>query len=431
MGYTKIEAQQIADQVKSEKELLDILERERDLRSEQANSVKAAHNAAKKEYRTNVTAYNLDKDFLQNSLLAQQIEKKYPNNSNIDALYEKILSAIKRAIANGLGGPETKSLIVDAVKNFDNQFNESFTKTVRSFLGSEKQGGPAFLQEIQDMMKDAEQFTKTTTGRAFAQAQRRYRQMGEEGGGFNPYATSTIDIFRQRMEQTKRFEEARDRQQEKVNNYNGNEDEERLKAAQAAKTQAEAIKRLTDQKNKEISATIEATKQQEKLNLGFNSFFNRIAGFLSVGSIFATVRMQINKTKDDIKQLDKAFASIAYVSNETVKDLWGTYTDYATMAEKLGQSTVSVIKASSIYRQQGLDTAKSLELTTETMKLATIAGNDYATATKEMTAALRGFKMEMDEGGHVSDVYSELAAHAAASVDDIAKAMTRTASIGA
>jgi TP901 family phage tail tape measure protein len=63
------------------------------------------------------------------------------------------------------------------------------------------------------------------------------------------------------------------------------------------------------------------------------------------------------------------------------------------------------------------------------MKLATIAGNDYSTATQEMTAALRGFKMEMDEGGHVSDVYSELAAHAAASVDDIAQAMSRTASI--
>jgi TP901 family phage tail tape measure protein len=76
-----------------------------------------------------------------------------------------------------------------------------------------------------------------------------------------------------------------------------------------------------------------------------------------------------------------------------------------------------------------LDTAEALELTTDTMKLATIAGNDYATATREMTAALRGFKMEMTEGSHVSDVYSELAAHAAASVDGIAQAMSRTASI--
>jgi hypothetical protein len=44
---------------------------------------------------------------------------------------------------------------------------------------------------------------------------------------------------------------------------------------------------------------------------------------------------------------------------------------------------------------------------------------------------LRGFKMEMEEGSHVTDVYSELAANAAASVEDIAYAMSKTASIGA
>lgn len=63
------------------------------------------------------------------------------------------------------------------------------------------------------------------------------------------------------------------------------------------------------------------------------------------------------------------------------------------------------------------------------MKLATLAGIDFAEATDLMTAALRGFKLEMDEGAHVTDVYSELAAHAAANVQEIAYAMSKTASI--
>ena len=46
-----------------------------------------------------------------------------------------------------------------------------------------------------------------------------------------------------------------------------------------------------------------------------------------------------------------------------------------------------------------------------------------------MTAALRGFNMEMSEGSHVTDVYSELAAHAAADVNGIAYAMSKAASI--
>jgi TP901 family phage tail tape measure protein len=76
-----------------------------------------------------------------------------------------------------------------------------------------------------------------------------------------------------------------------------------------------------------------------------------------------------------------------------------------------------------------LETNEALELTTSTMKLATLAGSDFETATGLMTAALRGFHMEMSEGETVSDVYSELAANAAASVNDIANAMSKTASI--
>lgn len=42
---------------------------------------------------------------------------------------------------------------------------------------------------------------------------------------------------------------------------------------------------------------------------------------------------------------------------------------------------------------------------------------------------LRGFHMEMDEGQRVTDVYSELAANAAADVEGIAYAISKTASI--
>jgi len=108
------------------------------------------------------------------------------------------------------------------------------------------------------------------------------------------------------------------------------------------------------------------------------------------------------------------------VTKYSVNDMWKSYSQYAEMAGQLGQKTNDVIKASALFYQQGLDTDESLALTVDTMKLATIAGNDYQAATKEMTSALRGFKMEMDEGAHVTDVYSELAAHAAARVDDIA-----------
>jgi len=60
--------------------------------------------------------------------------------------------------------------------------------------------------------------------------------------------------------------------------------------------------------------------------------------------------------------------------------------------------------------------------------LAKISGLDYATTTDYMTTALRGFKMEMSEASTVVDVYSNLAAHTAVSQEELAVAMSKTAS---
>jgi TP901 family phage tail tape measure protein len=72
-----------------------------------------------------------------------------------------------------------------------------------------------------------------------------------------------------------------------------------------------------------------------------------------------------------------------------------------------------------------------MALTNETLKMARIAGLDCADATDLMTAALRGFNMEINETSaqRVNDVYSELAAITAADTNEIATAMTKTASI--
>ena len=213
--------------------------------------------------------------------------------------------------------------------------------------------------------------------------------------------------------------------------------------AQAEQADAELKERL-DSRTKNLSASVDAqtastrkstqamresATQIKKTEGAISKFVHMIGSMFSIYTIFATIRSEIRKTYEDIKTLDKSFASIAMVTDKSVQDMWSTYEQYADMASELGQKTNSVIEASALFYQQGLDTNEALELTTNTMKLATLAGENYKTATEEMTSALRGFKLEMSEGAHVTDVYSTLAAGAAASVNDIAQAMSRTASI--
>ena len=46
-----------------------------------------------------------------------------------------------------------------------------------------------------------------------------------------------------------------------------------------------------------------------------------------------------------------------------------------------------------------------------------------------MTAALRGFKLEMSEASRVNDVFSALAAESAVDTDELSYALTKTASL--
>jgi len=171
--------------------------------------------------------------------------------------------------------------------------------------------------------------------------------------------------------------------------------QEQTQGLQQAHQAQEDLERSTEKSTEKMKEQSEAA---EAINNKFEDMKQAIKTFLSISSAIKGVRQVISQTFNDIKELDKSFANIAMVTDYTVGQMWGSYNQYAEMANKLGQSTQSVIGASVLFYQQGLDTAESLALTEDTMKLATLAGEDFAEATSEMTAALRGFKMEMDEG---------------------------------
>jgi TP901 family phage tail tape measure protein len=132
-----------------------------------------------------------------------------------------------------------------------------------------------------------------------------------------------------------------------------------------------------------------------------------------------------------IKELDATMTEMAVVTDLTVGDYWDQLPEYSKQASDLGVSINSAYKAATLYYQQGLKANEVTAISAETLKMARIAGIDAADATDKMTAALRGFNMELNKTSaqRVSDVYSELAAITAADTQEIANAMTKTASI--
>lgn len=158
---------------------------------------------------------------------------------------------------------------------------------------------------------------------------------------------------------------------------------------------------------------------------------DQILDFFSVSNAIQLFKRTMREAFDTVKELDAVMTETAVVTDFTVSDMWDKLPQYAKEASALGTSIASLYEATTLYYQQGLGDTAAMDVGTETMKMARIANMDAADATKAMTAALRGFNMEIGKTNatRVNDVYSELAAITAADTNQIATAMTKTASI--
>ena len=163
-------------------------------------------------------------------------------------------------------------------------------------------------------------------------------------------------------------------------------------------------------------------KQQSLSNI--QMAVNRWMGFWQVLNM---TKSAINDMKQHIQELDTVMTSISVVTNFSQEDLWGQISQYSKIARQYGVAIKGVYEVSQIYYQQGLQQNDVMTLTTETLKMARIAGLDYATAADYMTTAIRGFKLEMTDAAHVTDVFSALAATTASSTEEIAVAISKTA----
>lgn len=184
------------------------------------------------------------------------------------------------------------------------------------------------------------------------------------------------------------------------------------------------VGRIVDETSETAESISRAAKETERLK-------DSILEFFSVSNTIQIFKDAIRDAYNTVKELDAAMTETAVVTDFTIGDMWNQLPRYTQAANDLGTTTLGAYETMTLFYQQGLKTDEVFDIGTETMKMARIAGLDYADATNKMTAALRGFNMELDETSarRVNDVYSELAAITAADTEEIANAMTKTASI--
>lgn len=195
-------------------------------------------------------------------------------------------------------------------------------------------------------------------------------------------------------------------------------------AASGIQNISSSLRNVGDGAQQAASGLLSAKEQVEQLKYSTQYFF-------SLRNMFSLLKRGIDDAIESVKNLDKAMTETAVVTDFSVADMWNMLPEYTALANKLGATTQGAYETMTLYFQQGLDKQQTFEIGEETMKMARIAGLDYADTTNMMTAALRGFNMELNKTSaeRVNDVYSKLAAITASDTRELGQAMERTASI--
>ena len=182
--------------------------------------------------------------------------------------------------------------------------------------------------------------------------------------------------------------------------------------------------------NKNVQNSAQNTN---KLNSELETLKYQTTYFFGLTNSINLFKRALREAYQTVKELDAAMTATAVVTDFTVSDMWTQLPEYTRRANELGVAVKGAYEAATLYYQQGLKTDEVIAVSNETLKMARIAGMDYAEATDSMTAALRGFNMEVNEASaqKVNDVYSKLAAITASDTQEISTAMSKTASIAA
>lgn len=202
-------------------------------------------------------------------------------------------------------------------------------------------------------------------------------------------------------------------------------------ALNGIKEAAEDIEKPMGEIGRKADDVGELGEQARRAEQDMENLKNQVFDFFSITNTIQIFKNAIRDAFDTVKELDAAMTETAVVTDFSVGDMWEKLPEYSEQATKLGASIKSLYEATTLYYQQGLNSEQAMDVGIETMKMARIANMDAAAATEAMTAALRGFNMEINETSatRINDVYSELAAVTAADTSQIATAMSKTASI--
>ena len=144
---------------------------------------------------------------------------------------------------------------------------------------------------------------------------------------------------------------------------------------------------------------------------GIQKFVKTVLQLAGIGSMYMVMQKMVNVTKEltlNVMELDSAMISLQRVSSGTAT----TYEDFKNnmfgIADAVGSTATDMIRSAKEFAQLGYSLEEAGILAENASKLATAGEMSIDQATKNITASLTAFNMEIEESGRLIDVYNRI-----------------------
>ena len=181
-----------------------------------------------------------------------------------------------------------------------------------------------------------------------------------------------------------------------------------------------------------VSADVKGAEQVENLKKQMEQAGNSASGLAAKIYLARTalqiLRRTVREAIDTVQELDKAATELAIVTGTSSDNTYGLLEQYSQMAKELGATTTQISDAAASWLRQGKSAAETASLIEQSMILSKVAMMNSEDATKRLTSALNGYKLAAQDASAVVDKLAALDSRAAVTAEDLAIAMSQTAS---
>lgn len=146
-----------------------------------------------------------------------------------------------------------------------------------------------------------------------------------------------------------------------------------------------------------------------------------------VASATAILAKTANEIYQSVETLDKAVVNLQIATGKTREEVQRLVKSYSEMARELGATTAEVADSADTWLRQGYSLEETNTLIKNGMMLSKLGQLDATTATTDLTSAMKGYKVSVEDSLGIVDKLTAVDMAAAASAGGLATAMAETA----